>query len=129
MRVLLDTCTFLWIVLDPARLSPKAARIFADPGDICFLSSVSAWEIGVKWAAGRLSLQLAPELLVPTQREIHGILSLPLSEAEATYVPNLPTPHKDPFDRMLICQAIVQDLVLLTPDPAIRQYPVVRTDW
>jgi len=60
MKVLLDTCTFLWIVLDPARLAPTAARPFAEPGNTCFLGAVSAWEIGVKWAAGRLSLRQSP---------------------------------------------------------------------
>jgi PIN domain nuclease of toxin-antitoxin system len=129
MRLLLDTCTFLWIVLEPTRLSARATQLFTDPGNSCFLSAVSSWEIAVKYGLGQISLQQPPQVLVPAQRLIHGIGPLPLNEDEAVYVPSLPRLHKDPFDRMLICQAIVHDLVILTPDSAIRQYRPVRTDW
>jgi PIN domain nuclease of toxin-antitoxin system len=129
MRLLLDTCTFLWIVLDPTRLSARASQLFTDPVNSCFLSAVSSWEIAVKFGLGRVSLQQPPQILVPAQRLIHGIVPLPLNEEEAVYAPNLPQLHKDPFDRMLICQAIVQGLTILTPDLQIRQYPLVQTDW
>lgn len=129
MNLLLDTCTFLWVVLEPARLSAHVTRLVADPGNTVFLSTVSAWEIAVVYALGRVTLQQPAEIFVPTQRQNHGIDLLPLSEAAALYVPNMPPIHRDPFDRMLICQAIVHDLVLLTPDPLIRQYPQVRTEW
>lgn len=128
MNLLLDTCTFLWITLDPTQLSTAASQAFIDPRNTCYLSPVSAWEVAVKYSQGRLSLQQPPQQFVPSQRALHRIDFLPLEEAAALYVPSLPSLHKDPFDRMLVCQAIVQNLVILTPDPYIRQYPV-QTLW
>jgi PIN domain nuclease of toxin-antitoxin system len=129
VNVLLDTCTFLWIVLEPARLSADAMRLFTDPANHCSLSVVSAWEIAVKYALGRLPLQQPPHVFVPAQRVQHGIDLLTLSEEAALQVANLPRLHKDPFDRMLISQALVHGLVILTPDADIRQYPTVQTMW
>ena len=129
MNFLLDTCTFLWIVLDPSQLSSRAASLAQDPTNRLFLSAVSAWEIAVAHGLGRVSLQVSPQQLVPSQRALHGIDLLPLTEGEALRVVTLPLIHKDPFDRMLICQALVNDLVLLTPDALIRQYPGVQVEW
>jgi len=77
---------------------------------------------------GRLLLPAAPDDFIPAQREAHGIASLPLSEEEAQYVSRLPGLHRDPFDRMLICQAVVNGFAVLTPDTLISQY-AVRTLW
>lgn len=128
MSVLLDTCTFLWLIADPGKLSKSAAQILAAPTTRMFLSVVSAWEIALKFSIGQLSLQQPPQVLVPSQRILHHVADLELTEAAALYLPNLPRLHKDPFDRMLVCQAILHDLVLVTPDPLIRQYPV-KTSW
>ncbi len=128
MRILLDTCTFLWIALQATRLSARAAQLILDPANQLFLSSVSAWEIAVQHSLGRLILPQSPSLFVPSQRTVHQIDPLPLSEEAALYVPNLPRVHRDPFDRMLVCQAIQEKLVILTPDPMIQQYPV-QTAW
>ncbi len=129
MNLLLDTCTFLWIVLDPAQLSSRAAVLVQDPTNRLFLSAVSAWEIAVVHGLGRVSLQVSPDQFVPSQRTLHGIDPLPLTEAEALQVVTLPLIHKDPFDRMLICQALANNLVLLTPDSLIRQYPGIQVEW
>lgn len=129
MNLLLDSCTFLWLIAHPARLSTNAVQLFTDPANISYLSVVSVWEIAVQYSLGRITFQQPPQVFVPTQRRNHGVELLPLSEEATLYVPNLPRLHRDPFDRMLICQAIVQDFVILTPDQQIRQYPVVRTDW
>jgi PIN domain nuclease of toxin-antitoxin system len=128
MNVVLDTCTFLWIALEPTRLSVEARRIFADPANHFLLSVISAWEIALKYGLGQLALQQPPPLFVPTQRSRHGIALLPLSEQAALYVPSLPRLHKDPFDRLLVSQAIVDNLLILTPDPLIQRYPV-QTRW
>ena len=128
MRLLLDTCTFLWIVSDDPALSGEARAVFADPANEVFLSAVSVWEIVVKHALGRLPLPDPPMQFVPAQRTRHGIQSLPLDEDAVLHLPRLPEYHKDPFDRMLVCQAIAHGLALLTPDEAIRQYPV-RALW
>lgn len=128
MRCLLDTCTFLWIIAGAEELSPAAAHLFADPTNEALLSAVSVWELSVKHALGKLSLPSALERFVGEQRERHGIVTLPLDERAVLHLHKLPTLHRDPFDRMLICQAIEHDCVLITPDRLIVQYPV-RTQW
>ncbi len=128
MNVLLDTATFLWTCLDSPQLSAEARRVFADPDNDVVLSAVSAWEIAVKHALGRLPLPEPPDRFLPRQREAHGVGSMTLDEETALHVLRLPTLHRDPFDRMLVCQAIVHGMTLLTPDPLITQYPV-RTVW
>ncbi len=128
MRVLLDTATFLWAASDASEFSAKAREIFADPENEIYLSSVSAWEIAVKYALGKLPLPAPPARFVPFQRKQHGIDSLQLDEEAALHLSRLPLLHKDPFDRMLVCQAVVHHLVILTPDELIHQYPV-RTIW
>ena len=128
MRLLLDTCTFLWVIADPAHLSAKAKDLFADPANEVFLSVVSCWEIAVKHALGRLPLPDSPGQFIPHQREAHGVDSLPLDEEAALHVCRLPALHADPFDRMLASQAIIHGLALLTPDKQIARYPV-RIVW
>ena len=128
MRLLLDTCTFLWIVTGDASLSALAREHFSDPANEVFLSSVSAWEIAVKFGLGKLPLPRSPSALVPEERRRHQIQSLPLDEAAVLASAKLAELHRDPFDRMLVCQAIMGGLTLLTPDPLIAQYPVA-TAW
>ncbi len=128
MKVLLDTCTFLWIALDAPDLSKTAREVFRDPENDVYLSAASAWEIAVKHSLGRLPLPAAPQVYVPALRKTHEVESLPLSEDEALHLQRLPRLHRDPFDRILVCQAIVRGMVLLTPDEAIGQYPA-RVVW
>jgi PIN domain nuclease of toxin-antitoxin system len=89
---------------------------------------VSAWEIAIKSALGRLHLPEPADAFVPKLRERHQIRPLPLDEASTLHLLRLPSLHRDPFDRMLVCQAIVQGMILLTPDTAITQYPA-NTRW
>lgn len=128
MKVLLDTCTFLWILTGDRKLSKAAKGHFIEPENEVFLSAVSTWEISVKYVLGRLSLPGPPERFIPAQREAHGIESLPLDEESTLYLRRIPELHADPFDRMLVCQSIVHGMTILTPDELISQYPV-RTDW
>ena len=128
MRVLLDTCTFLWIIAGSKDLSPTATHQFADPDNEVFLSVVSLWEISVKHALGKLPLPTPIERFLVEQRERHEITVLPLEEQAVLYLHKLPRLHRDPFDRMLICQALQHECIVLTPDPLIVQYPV-RTRW
>jgi PIN domain nuclease of toxin-antitoxin system len=122
--ILLDTCTFLWVIRDSPELSPAAREIFIDPENTIFLSAVSAWEISVKYGLGKLPLAASPHIYVPAERLRHNILSLSLEEGAASAVSRLPPLHNDPFDRMLICQAVTHGLTLLTPDRLIHQYHV-----
>jgi PIN domain nuclease of toxin-antitoxin system len=128
MKLLVDTCTFLWISSASPRLSKSAAAAFLDRNNERFLSTASAWEIGIKYAAGRLPLPERPDIFVPTIREASGIESLAIDEESALHVGKLPGLHGDPFDRMLIAQAIVHGMTILTPDPEIEQY-AVRILW
>lgn len=128
MRILLDTCTFLWLILDASELTDKAKQLFSDPGNEVYLSVVSTWEIAVKHAIGRLDLPEEPRLYIPVQRERHGIQSLPLDEPASLQVSALPRIHNDPFDRMLISQALIHGLTILSPDDLIKKYPV-RIIW
>jgi PIN domain nuclease of toxin-antitoxin system len=128
MKVLLDTCTFLWITTDDENLSDTARQIFRSPNNEIFLSSVSAWEIIVKNGIGKLPLPSLAEEFIVNQRIKHEIETLSLTEKAVFHLYKLPTYHKDPFDRMLICQAIENDLTILTNDSLIVQYPV-NTAW
>jgi PIN domain nuclease of toxin-antitoxin system len=124
MRILLDTCTFLWLILGADDLSDRARQLFVDPDNEVYLSVVSAWEIAVKYAIGRLDLPEEPRLYIPEQRERHRIQSLFLGEEASLQVSSLPGIHNDPFDRMLISQALIHGLTILSPDHLIKKYPV-----
>ncbi len=125
---MLDTCTFLWIAADAPELSDKARELFQNPENDVFLSCVSAWEIAVKHALGKLPLPERPDTYVPKLRRLHAVEPLPLDEEATLHLTTLPPLHKDPFDRMLVCQAIVAGLVLLTPDELVTRYPT-RSVW
>ena len=109
-------------------LSVRSRTLISAGENKLYLSSVSVWEIVVKYGARRLQLKEPPELLVPKYRELHSIEPLPLDEESVLQLGHLPNRHRDPFDRMLICQAIVSAMAILTPDREISQYPV-RTIW
>ena len=128
MKLLLDTCVFLWLTRDAPELSVSARELFRDPDNEVFLSVASVWEISIKHGLGRLPLPEDPTRFVPRQRERHGIVSLPVGEDAALIVHRLPTLHRDPFDRVLVSQALTEGLVILTPDEKIAAYPV-RTVW
>lgn len=128
MRLLLDTCTFLWIAGNPKALSAVARAQFQDPDNAVCLSAASTWEIATKHALGRLPLPEPVERLIPRLRQHHGIDALPVDEESTFQLTRLPLLHRDPFDRILICQAIVHGMAVLTPDPLISQY-AVRVMW
>jgi PIN domain nuclease of toxin-antitoxin system len=128
VKVLLDTCTFLWIASESQRLSKTAAAIFLDANNERYLSAASAWEIGIKYATGRLPLHERPDSFVRAARDASGIVSLNIDEESALLAGKLPSLHRDPFDRMLVAQAIVHGMTILTPDPEIEQY-AVRVLW
>jgi PIN domain nuclease of toxin-antitoxin system len=123
VKLILDTCTFLWVITGDAALSSTARELITDPSNDVYLSAASAWEIAIKHGLGRLSLPSVPERFVPTERARHRIDTLPIDEAAALHVHRLPALHRDPFDRMLVSQAIVGGMTIVTPDHAISQYP------
>jgi PIN domain nuclease of toxin-antitoxin system len=128
VRLLLDTVAFIWLVEGNAKLSESAQGLIADPANEVYLSAASAWEIAIKHSIGRLILRVPPEEYVPWQRSIHRVESLPVTETAALQVHKLPVLHSDPFDRIIIAQAIVDGLAVVTPDRQIGRYPV-RVEW
>jgi PIN domain nuclease of toxin-antitoxin system len=126
MRILLDTHVFLWFITDDARLPMHWKPVIRDPATEVFLSVVSVWEAIVKHRLGKLPLPETPETYLPLQRQRHEIASLPLDEASVLALGSLPAAHRDPFDRMLVCQALAHGLTLATVDDIMRAYPVSR---
>lgn len=124
MKLLLDTCTFLWIITDDPELSLNARNLFLEAHNEIYLSTISFWEILTKHQLGKLPLPESPEQFVIKQRKHHRIMSLPLEEDAILQMAHLPNHHRDPFDRMLVCQAISKGLTILTPDKLIKHYPV-----
>ena len=124
MKLLLDTHVFLWLISGDSRLSDSLRDSIRDLNNEVYLSVVSLWEATVKYQLGKLPLPQSPEVYLSTQRQHHQIASLSLDEASVTQLASLPLLHRDPCDRMLICQALAHGLVLVTVDAAISAYPV-----
>ncbi|MES2660925.1 MAG: type II toxin-antitoxin system VapC family toxin [Verrucomicrobiota bacterium] len=116
MKVLLDTCTFLWLTLEHEKLSPLAAITINDEANEFFLSDVSLWEISLKNLAGKLPLPDSPEVWLREQRSFHNLTPLAIRETAIFLTSNLPAVHSDPFDRLIAAQAIENHLTILSPD-------------
>jgi|SRR5579863_6811826 len=127
MRILIDTAPFLWM-LEDANLTPIARAALEDPDNELFLSAASTWEITIKHALGKLPLPSPTRQLIPHQRAARGISSLPIDEPATLRLASLPEIHRDPFDRIIVAQAIEHAMTILTPDPLVQVYPV-RTLW
>ena len=124
MRILLDTHIFLWFISGDSRLSTDVRDFIRDSDNEIYLSAVSVWESIVKYQLGKLPLPASPEIYLPKQRELHQVISLDLDEGSVAQLAKLPPLHRDPFDRMLICQALQNGLTIATVDAAVRVYPV-----
>jgi PIN domain nuclease of toxin-antitoxin system len=124
MRLLLDTSAFLWYIAGDPRISDRAREVIATDGTEIYLSSVSVWEISVKHSLGKLALPEPVAVYVREQRQRQGFIALPLGEEDIEHLAKLPDHHRDPFDRMLICQSLQHGLRLVTGDAAILRYPV-----
>ena len=128
MKVLLDTQAWLWMVAAPDRLSRRARRLVQRSDSELFLSAASAWEIAIKWSLGKLTLPADPVEYLQSRVAQSGVRPLPIRLEHAAQVARLPPHHRDPFDRLLIAQATVEDLVLLTADRQIEPYDI-RVEW
>ena len=124
MKILLDTHIFLWYISGDERLSENQRASIQDLNNEVYLSIVSVWEVIIKCQIGKLQLPQPAATYLPAQREKHQILSLTLDEKSVAHLAQLPPIHRDPFDRMMICQAHVYGLPLMTNDEVIRKYPV-----
>lgn len=124
MNILLDTHSFLWWITEDSRLSDLARKLIADSGNILFWSSASSWEVGIKYKLGRLPLPEEPGKFILEELEKNRIESLPITDEHAFHAADLPPRHKDPFDRMLIAQARMESLILLSCDAFFNLYDV-----
>jgi PIN domain nuclease of toxin-antitoxin system len=122
MNLLLDTHVFLWFISADKRLPDIIRDSIRDPKNEIYLSVASIWEAIIKNRIGKLPLPASPETYLPAQRERHFISSLVLDEASVMRLARLPGIHRDPFDRILICQALHHDLTIATTDDAICAY-------
>lgn len=129
MRYLFDTSTWLWSAAAPQRLSSRVRiQLEKQADNDLYLSSASTWEIAIKYALGKLKLPETPDRWVPRVLREQSTLSLPITAAHSLAVSNLPFHHRDPFDRLLIAQAQLEDMTILTSDRSFSPYPV-RTLW
>ncbi|MCY3957540.1 MAG: type II toxin-antitoxin system VapC family toxin [Chloroflexi bacterium] len=126
MRILLDTHTFLWWLTESSRLSETVRRTIFDPSVEKLISAATAWEITTKHRLGKLPDADPIASDIPGAIAAQGFQELPLSVADAARAGALPGPHRDPFDRMLIAQALSRDLVVISNDAAFDRYPVRR---
>ncbi len=129
MRVLLDTHAFLWWVSEGgAKLSDRARELIGAEGTEALFSAASAYEIAAKVGSGRLELPSSPVRYVPDRVALHGFVVLPIELEHALRAGALPPIHRDPWDRLLVAQAQLQGLPIMTADPAIGRYDV-ETIW
>lgn len=125
MRYLLDTHVFLWIANDDPQLTPAARAIFIDSEQECFLSAASIWEMAIKSSLGKLSIATSLERLVGGGIE-RGLRVLDVTSHHAYLVERLPLHHHDPFDRLLVAQAMHEGMHLVSRDTQLDAYAVAR---
>ncbi len=124
MRLLLDTHVFIWWDSDPDRLTDSTLSRLRDPDNTLLLSLVSVWEIQIKQSLGKLSLNRPLPELIESQRKTNGIEILPIELSHIYALGSLPGHHRDPFDRLLIAQAIAESIPIVTVDPVFARYPI-----
>ena len=126
MQLLLDTHTFLWWMAGSDSLSPSARKAIASERNAIFISAATAWEIFTKLRLGKLHVDTAHAQDLEAAIESQGFGRLPITIAHGQAAGNLPGPHKDPFDRMLIAQAMLEKMVLVSNEEAFGSYGVKR---
>ena len=126
MRLLIDTHVFLWYISADSRLPAPFLAAIREPTNEVYLSVASIWEVIFKSGLGKLALPAPPAEYLPQQRDAHGIASLPIDEGAMAYLAGLPALHRDPFDRLLIAQALQHGLTIATVDTDVLAYPVPR---
>jgi PIN domain nuclease of toxin-antitoxin system len=126
VNLLLDTHTFLWFIGGSDRLSAAARTLVEEPTNQPYLSVASLWEMAIKLSIGKLTLARPFEDLIPEQMQLNGVQLLNIELAHIIPVTNLPFHHRDPFDRLLISQAIVERMPIVSGDPSFDGYEVKR---
>lgn len=126
MRMLLDTCAFLWLALEPDRIAAEAESIINDPGNPLALSQASVLEIVLKHRTGKLPLPDSPRTWIPSRRDFFQLEDLPLEEPVIFRSGTLPDVHDDPFDRLIAAHAIEAGWTILSPDTALSRLGAAR---
>jgi PIN domain nuclease of toxin-antitoxin system len=124
VRILLDTHCWLWMLTAPERLGPHALELVQSLDHTLVLSAASSWEIAVKYRLGKLALPHPPAEYVPRRMRSSGVTGMPVEHVHALRVADLPLHHRDPFDRLLVAQAQVESLPILTADPQLARYDI-----
>jgi PIN domain nuclease of toxin-antitoxin system len=124
MKLLLDTHTFIWWDSEPEKLSENALSMLEDASNTLMLRVVSIWEMQIKIQAGKLTIDNPLQQIIEHQQNANALLILPVETAHIYTLGDLSLHHKDPFDRLLIAQAIAEDMVIVTADKAFKAYPV-----
>jgi PIN domain nuclease of toxin-antitoxin system len=124
VRALVDTHILLWWGLDDPRLTPGIRDFVANASNQLFWSAASSWEVAIKYAQGRLPLPEPPERFILTRLARYRIQSLPILDTHAFSAGQLPGHHRDPFDRLLVAQGLVEGLAIVTSDPVLGLYGV-----
>jgi PIN domain nuclease of toxin-antitoxin system len=125
MRILLDTHCWLWLQVSPERFGPETLALLSNPATELLLSAASSWEIAIKYALGKLPLPEPPSAYVPSRMAANGVLGLPVQHVHALRVAELPHHHRDPFDRLIVAQAVVAKAPLITRDRTIHRHSAV----
>lgn len=126
MRVLLDTQSFLWFALDDPQLSATAKAVIVDPANHKWVSPVSWWEIAIKMSNHKYTLLVAHDVFFDAAIAGNGFQVLNIEPRHTAAIIGLPKPHKDPFDRLLVAQALVEQMPIVSSDPALDAYPIQR---
>ncbi|UBF25035.1 type II toxin-antitoxin system VapC family toxin [Kovacikia minuta CCNUW1] len=124
MKLLLDTHTFIWLDSDPIRLSDKVKSLLQDPANTLLLSVVCIWEMQIKSQLGKLQISASLADIISSQQQANGIEILPVILSHVLALESILPHHKDPFDRLLVAQAIIEDATLLSKDSIFGSYPV-----
>lgn len=124
MNLLLDSHVFIWSYDEQHKLSQTALQAMSNPANTLFLSAASAWEIQIKIMLKKFRLQDSLADVIAEQQKINGLQILPVKLSHALYLENLPLHHKDPFDRLLISQAIVENMTLVSADATFANYQI-----
>lgn len=124
MKYLLDTSVWLWSLTAPERVGARGQRLLASGRTEIYLSAASAWEIGIKFALGKLTLPEPAASYVPARMAAQGVRPLSITHTHALAAGELPAYHNDPFDRLLVAQAQTEGMAILTADRAVARYAV-----
>jgi PIN domain nuclease of toxin-antitoxin system len=124
LKYLLDTNVWLWSLFEPERIARNAREVLADLSQEVFVSAATSWEVTIKAGLGKLTLPEQPATYVPRRMADQGLRALSVSHPHALAVFSLPNHHRDPFDRLLVAQATLEDMILVTGDPILKKYPV-----